>query len=138
MGLPATRARKHATSQCLKTAFRWFPRRSAVRYGDPDLELIEFRRMGDAQALARLATEPADACGLIVVYQRHRVDLKDAVIQHMRVDPRIYRRAIINVLLGVARRAHEYDPGVMDASEWIKCAAVSEACRLRQALEDRQ
>ena len=94
--------------------------------------------MGDAQALARLAIEPTDACGLIVVYQKHRIDLRHAVIQHMKVDPKIYRRAIINVLLGVARRAHEYDPGVMDPSEWIKCAAVSEACRLRQALEDRQ
>jgi hypothetical protein len=102
------------------------------------LELIEFRRMGDAQALARLATEPTDACGLIVVYQKHRIDLKDAVIQHMRVDPRIYRRAVINVLLGVAKRAYEYDPGMMDASEWIKCAVVSEACRLRRILESRQ
>lgn len=114
------------------------PWRSTVKYGDPDLELIEFRRMGDAQALARLAMEPSDACGLIVLYQKHRVDLRDAVIQYMRVDPRIYRRAIINVLLGVAKRAHEYDPGAMDASQWIRCAAASEACRLRRALEDRR
>ena len=99
---------------------------------------MKFRRMGDSQALERLASEPTDACGLIVVYQKHRTDLKDAVIQHMRVDPRIYRRAIINVLLGIAKRAREYDPGVMDASEWIKHAAISEACRLRQALEARR
>ena len=99
---------------------------------------MEFRRMGDAQALARLATEPTDACGLIVLYQKHRIDLKNAVIQHMRVDPRIYRRAVINVLLGVARRAYEYEPGGMDPSEWVKCALISEARRLRRALEDRQ
>jgi len=91
--------------------------------------------MGDTQALARLAVEPTDAFGLLVVYQKHRVDLKDAVIQYMRVNPRIYRRAIINILLAVARRAHEYDPKVMGAAEWIRGAAVSEARRLRQVIE---
>ena len=94
--------------------------------------------MGDAQALARLAAEPTDACGLIVLYQKHRIDLKDAVIQHMRVDPRIYKRAIINVLLGVARRAREYRPEAMDADEWIRRAAMLEACRLRQVIEGTQ
>lgn len=99
---------------------------------------MQYRRMGDAEALARLAAEPTDACGLIVVYQKHRIDLKDAVIQHMRVDPRIYRRAVINILLGVAKRAHEYNPGAMDAAEWIRCAAASEARRLRQVIERSQ
>lgn len=105
--------------------------------GDTDLGLMEYRRMGDMQALARLAVEPTDAFGLLVVYQKHRVDLRDAVIRYMRVDPRIYRRAIINVLLGIARHAHQYDPDLMDAAEWIRCAAASEARRLRRVIENR-
>lgn len=105
--------------------------------GDIDLDLAEYRRMDDTQALARLAREPTDAFGLLVLYQIYKVDLRQAVIQYMRVDPKVYRRAIINVLLGVARHASQYDPEAMDAPQWVRCTAGAEARRLRQVLDDR-
>lgn len=88
----------------------------------------------DQEALTNLASDPAHRQSLLVLYENHRQTLKRAsdLILGLRQEAR--RRATINLLVGVARRAGEFDPTTMDASDWIRSCANAEARRLRRVI----
>lgn len=104
-----------------------------------ELFLIEdCRGAGVAQALARLAVDPKDATGLLLVYEKHRKDFRDCAIRWLKCcNPKLYSRATLNILLRVAERAHEYDPRTMNAADWIKQSAAIEARRIHRQLARR-
>ena len=106
-----------------------------IKTTEPDYGFVELLRAGDAEALLRLSLDPTDASGLMVIYERHRLDLEDSAIRWLRRDPKVYPRAIINILIGIARRAPEFDPLRMEASDWIRNSANDEARRLRQLIQ---
>lgn len=90
------------------------------------------------QALARLAVDPMDSCGLLVLYDKHLSDFRKSVVRWIKRDSAIRSRAVISVLLGVAKHAREYDPRTMNAGDWIRDSAETEARRLGRWISSRR
>jgi len=86
-------------------------------------------------ALLRLATNPQDACALVAVYDAHLNDLKASAFRWFGRDAEVRDKAINSILAAIARLAKTYDPQSMDAAEWVRRCADSEARRLREALD---
>ena len=86
-------------------------------------------------ALLRLATNPQDACALVAVYDAHLNDLKASAFRWFGRDAEVRDKAINSILVAIGRQAGTYDPQSMEAAEWVRRCADSEARRLREALD---
>jgi hypothetical protein len=84
------------------------------------------------EALQRLTADPRDARSLIAIYERHRLDFKETTIRWFGRDRELQKRALNQILLAIARQARTYDPRRMDAADWIRECAETEAFRLRK------
>ena len=86
-------------------------------------------------ALLRLATNPQDACALITVYDASGNHLKASAVRWFGRDVELQSRAVLNILVAIARQAGSYEPESMNASEWVSRVADTEARKLRDALD---
>jgi len=82
-----------------------------------------------------LAANSQDACALVTVYDSCRTDLKASAIRWFGRDTEVRNRATNSILAAIGRQAGSYDPQSMDAADWVRRCADSEARRLREALE---
>src|SRR5260370_5128074 len=78
-------------------------------------------------ALLRLAANPQDACALVTVYDEYGDDLKASATRWFGRGPEVRNKAIKSILAAIARLAKTYDPQSMDAAEWVRRCADSEA-----------
>ncbi len=86
-------------------------------------------------ALRRLAANPQDACALVAVYDASGNHLKASAVRWFGRDVELQSRAVLNILVAIARQAGSYEPESMNASEWVSRLADAEARRLREALD---
>ena len=89
----------------------------------------------DTQMLSRLATDPRDAEALISVYEHYEREIRAAAISWIGNKRGLYEQAVNTILVAIGRRAHSYDPQSMDAAQWVRNCADTEARRLREALD---
>jgi hypothetical protein len=85
-------------------------------------------------ALLRLAANPQDACALVAVYDTSGNHLKASAVRWFGRDVELQSRAVLNILVAIARQAGSYDPQTMSAGEWVRHCADAEARSLREAL----
>jgi hypothetical protein len=104
---------------------RWFYRAIAEIQDSP---------LSSAEALQRLAVDPSDARALIAIYEHHRVDFPEAAMRWFGRKGQLPKRAVNELLVAVVQRAKSFDRGHMDATDWIKKCADSEAQRLHKTL----
>ena len=90
----------------------------------------------DKEVLACLAEDPNHGESLLVLYQHHSGPLRNASNLLSGFDRESRKRMRIHILLGVARRAREFDPSKMNAADWIRNCMNSEARQLRQRISD--
>jgi hypothetical protein len=88
-----------------------------------------------AQMLSRLATNPRDAEALISVYEHYEREIREAAISWFGNKRCLYGQAVNNILVAIGRQAGSYDPHFMDAAQWVRNCADTEARRLREALD---
>ena len=93
------------------------------------------RSRATREALLRLAANSRDACALVTVYDEHGTDLKSTAIRWFGGDAEVRSRAINSILAAIGRQAGSYDPQSMDAAQWVRNCADTEARRLREALD---
>ncbi len=86
-------------------------------------------------ALLRLARNPQDACALVAVYEACGNRLKGTAVRWFGKDPEIRAKVINTILAAISRKAPDYDPESMDAAQWVRKCADTEARRLREALD---
>ena len=89
----------------------------------------------DTQMLSRLATNPRDAEALISVYEHYEREIRAAAISCFGNKRGLYQQAVNNILAAISREAGSYDPQSMDAAQWVRNCADTEARRLREALD---
>lgn len=87
------------------------------------------------EALLRLAANPQDACALVTVYESCGTDVKASAMRWFGWDVELQSRAVLNILVAIARQAGSYEPESMNASEWVSRLADAEARRLREAVD---
>src|SRR5258707_749576 len=97
------------------------------------------RRVGSSpgvgEALGKLAADSRDAGALIAVYDEYSEDLKASAVRWFGRNPEVRNKAINNILAAIGRQASNYDPESMDAAEWVRQCADTEAKKLREALD---
>ena len=86
-------------------------------------------------ALLRLAARPQDACALVAVYDASAKQLKESAVRCFGRDVELQSRAVLNILVAIARQAGSYEPESMNASEWVRRLADAEARKLREQLD---
>ncbi len=86
-------------------------------------------------ALLRLATNPQDACALVAVYEACGNRLKATAVRWFGKDPEVRAKVINTILAAISRQARGYDPQTMEAAQWVRKCADTEARRLLQALD---
>src|SRR5260370_41893164 len=84
------------------------------------------------EALLRLAANSQDACALVTVYDSYGTDLKASAVRWFGRDAEVRDKAINSILVAIGRQAGAHDPQSMNASEWVRRVADSEARRLRE------
>ncbi|SRR6266436_6534991 len=89
----------------------------------------------NTQMLRRLATDPRDAEVLISVYERYEREIRAAAISCFGNKRGLYEQAVNNILVAIGRQACSYDSQSMEAGEWVRHCADSEARRLHEALD---
>ncbi len=89
----------------------------------------------NTQMLDRLATDPRDADALISVYEHYEREIRAAAISCFGNKRGLYQQAVNNILAAISREAGSYDPQSMDAAQWVRNCADTEARRLREALD---
>ena len=89
----------------------------------------------NTQMLGRLATYPRDAEALISVYEHYEREIRAAAISWFGNKRGLYQQAVNNILAAIGREAGSYDPQSMDAAQWVRKCADTEARRLRAALD---
>jgi hypothetical protein len=98
---------------------------------------IQDSPLGRAEALQRLTVDSHDAHALITIYEHHRVDFKVAATRWFGRSRELRKRALNEILVAVAQRAQTFDPGCMDAADWIKKCACAQAQRLYETFNRR-
>ena len=93
------------------------------------------RSRATREALLRLAANSRDACALVTVYDEYGDDLKASAAHWFERGPEVRNKAINSILAAIARQAKTFDPQSMEAAEWVRRCADSEARRLREALD---
>lgn len=93
------------------------------------------RSRATQDALLRLAANPRDACALVAVYDASGNHLKASAVRWFGRDVELQSRAVLNILVAIARQAGTYDPQSTDAAGWVRNCADTEARRLREALD---
>ena len=86
-------------------------------------------------ALLRLAKNPRDACALIAVYDLCGNHLRASTVRWFGQEAELRSRAVLNILVAIARQAGSYAPQSMNVSEWVYRVANAEARKLREALD---
>jgi len=99
----------------------------------PILQAGLYRTTQDA--LLRLAARPQDACALVAVYDASAKQLKESAVRWFGWDVELQNRAVLNILVAIARQAGSYEPESMNASEWVRRLADSEARKLLEQLD---
>ena len=89
----------------------------------------------NTQVLSRLATDPRDAEALICVYEHYEMEIREAAISWFGYKRGLYEQAVNNILVAIGRQAGSYDPKSMDAAQWVRNCADTEARRLREGLD---
>jgi len=88
----------------------------------------------DTEIFPRLAGDPADSESLVALYEKYENELKEAASRYFGRNE-VSESAVHNILVALGRQARTYDPQSMDAADWVRRCADSEARRLREALE---
>ena len=91
--------------------------------------------LGDEQNLRRLAMDSKNANALMALYENHEGEIRAAAIRWFGNNRDQYEQAIHNILVTIGRKTRTYDPKSMNAAEWVRLCADSEARRLREALD---
>ena len=86
-------------------------------------------------ALLRLTSDPEDACAVVAVYDALGNHLKGSAVRWFGRNVELRSRAVLNMLVAIARQAGSYDPLSMNPSEWVSRVADAEARRLRETLD---
>ncbi len=61
--------------------------------------------------------------------------MKASAVRWFGRDLELQSRAVLNILVAIARQAGSYEPQRMNASEWVSRLADAEARRLREAVD---
>jgi hypothetical protein len=72
---------------------------------------------------------------LVAVYDASAKQLKESAVRWFGWDVELQSRAVLNILVAIARRAGSYEPESMNASEWVRRLADSEARKLLEELD---
>lgn len=86
------------------------------------------------EALVRLIEDHEDAIALIAVYEENCQAITRAVAYWLG-DEKKYEEAAKNVLLKIGERAHDFNPQMDEAREWVCKCAYLECRRLRFEIE---
>lgn len=86
------------------------------------------------EIIARLRENPDNSLSLILFYENYRHELERSVFRWFGRNERA-KKALISVLVNVARRAWEFDSQTMDSADWIKNCVEAEGRRLRRKME---
>src|SRR6266851_3650305 len=89
----------------------------------------------DRPGLRRLAMDPKNANALMALYESHEFEIRAAAIRWFGNNRNIYEQAIHNTLVAIGRNVRSYDPESIDATEWVRRCADTEARRLRELLD---
>jgi DNA-directed RNA polymerase specialized sigma24 family protein len=97
-------------------------------------ERLDIGNSRTRDALARLIKDHEDAVALIAVFEENREAIT-AAVTHWLGDESKYEEAAKNVLLKIGEHAHDFNPCVDEAREWVWKCAYRECRRMRLEIE---
>src|SRR5882724_12260531 len=83
----------------------------------------------DQGLLRRLADDSRDAEAVVALYEIHAKQIKESAIRWFGRDLEVRNKAINSILAAIVRQAGSYDPQSMDAAQWVRNCADTEAKR---------
>lgn len=81
------------------------------------------------EMIDRLRKDPDDSLTLILFYEKNRREIELTALRWFGRGERS-KKAVVNILVAVARRAREFDSQTMSPSDWIRNTVDAEGRRL--------
>jgi hypothetical protein len=85
------------------------------------------------EMIDRLRKDPDDSLTLILFYEKNRREIELTALRWFGRGERS-KKAVVNILVGVARRAREFDGETMNPSDWIRNTVDAEGRRLHSVV----